>query len=48
MIGGRSRPARDNIIINRHRKRIIHQVWEQDESRNWELVHDEEKPFPEN
>lgn len=46
--GGTKRPARDNIIIDRDRKRIIHQVWEQDESGNWELVHDEEKPFPEN
>jgi hypothetical protein len=42
------RPARDNIIIDRDRKRIIHQVWEQNQNGEWDLVHDEEKPiYPE-
>jgi hypothetical protein len=43
--GETKRPARDNIIIDRDRKNIIHQVWEQNKNGEWELVHDEEKPI---
>ena len=43
--GETKRPARDNIVIDRDRKRIIHQVWEQNQNAEWELVHDEEKPI---
>jgi hypothetical protein len=42
--GETKRPARDNIIIDRDRRKIIHQVWEQNPNGEWELVHDEEKP----
>jgi len=42
---GTKRPARDNIIIDRDGKKIIHQVWEQNQNGEWELVHDEEKPI---
>jgi|GEM_PF-173074 len=45
MSGKTKRPARDNLIIDRGRKKIIHQVWEQNQKGEWELVHDEEKPF---
>lgn len=41
------RPARDNIIIDRNRQKVIHEVWEQNENGEWELVHDEEKPLSE-
>lgn len=46
--GGTRRPAKDKLIIDRENRKIIHKVWEQKENGDWELVHDEEKPFPEN
>jgi len=45
--GESKRPARDNIIIDRKRRKIIHKIWEQDNDGEWKLVHDEEKPLPE-
>ncbi len=44
--GKKQRPARDRLIIDRESRKTIHRVWEQDEDGNWELVHDEENPFP--
>jgi hypothetical protein len=41
------RPARVHITIDRLRRKKIHKVWEQLDSGEWELVHDEEEPFPE-
>lgn len=43
--GETRRPARDNIVIDRDSSKIIHQVWEQNQNGEWELVHDEEKPI---
>jgi ribosomal protein L44E len=45
--GEAKRPARVNIIIDRLKRKKIHKVWEQLDSGEWELVHDEEEPFPE-
>jgi len=44
--GETKRPAKDIILIDRERGKIIHRVWEQDPSGEWELVHDEEKSIP--
>lgn len=46
--GETRRPAKDKLIINLENRKIIHNVWEQNENGDWELVHNEEKPFPEN
>jgi len=44
--GETKRPARDIILIDRERGKVIHRVWEQDPSGEWELVHYEEKSIP--
>ena len=43
--GKTRKPARDRLTIDRKNRKIIHRVWEQDKNGNWELVHDEKKPF---
>jgi len=44
--GETRRPARDSIVIDRDKGKIIHQVWEQNQKGEWKLVHNEEKPIP--
>ena len=44
--GGKTQlPAKELIKIDRNNQKIIHKVWEQNQSEEWLLVHDEEKPF---
>ncbi len=43
--GKTQRPAREIIEIDRKNKKLKHKVWEQNQSEEWLLVHDEEKPF---
>ena len=43
--GETKRPARENLEIDRKAEKKIHQVWEQNEHGDWEIVHDEEVPL---
>jgi len=43
--GKTKRKAKEVLIIDREKNVKIHQVWEQDESGEWVLVHDEEEPL---
>jgi len=41
------RPSKDELRFDWEKREIHHKVWEQNEKGEWEVVHDEIKPFPE-